>query len=197
MNVQQRSWVRWITTALAVCLGIFVWEALSDEPPATDRPHKIPVAIIDIAKVFKDHREFNEKMLVIKGQIEAFEKEVRARAAEVEALRPKEPGAAPPSEEDIAKAAKLQEMITADVAAHRQAFLADEARIYFEIYTAIEKTVQQVSRDRDIGVVFRFSSEFMNPGDRASVLQGVNRSVVYSDVPDLTRDVLAVANGTK
>ena len=197
MNAHGRTWTQWIVMALSACLAVFVWEAVSDEPPPADRPHKVPVAIVDIAKVFKEHKEFNAQMLEIKAQIEDFEKEVRTKQAEIKALVPSEGGSAVPSGSDADKAGKLSAALQAEVAAKRATFLGEEAKIYFEIYKAIEKETGQICRDRDIGLVLRYNGDAMNPADRASVLQGVNRSVIYKDVPDLTDDLLAVFNTPK
>lgn len=195
MNANRRSWTQWTLMALAACLAIFVWEALSDEPPAADRPHKVPIAVVDIARVYKEHREFNAQMLEVKGQIEDFEKEVRKKQAEIQALTPADPGSAQTSGTDAEQASKLSAALQAEVAAKRAEFLNIEARIYFEIYQAIERQTTQICRERDIGIVVRMNGDKMNPADRASVLQGVNRAVVYVNVPDLTDDLLKAFNG--
>jgi hypothetical protein len=39
--------------------------------------------------------------------------------------------------------------------------------------------------------VIRHTSDPLNPSDRSSVLQAVNRPVVYWNVPDLTADIVA------
>ena len=190
-------WMRWIITALAVCLGIFVWEAVSDEPPAADRPHKVPVALLDIAKVYKSYNAFNARMTEIKGEIEDYEKEVNAKRAEIEALRPKKDGSGLGSGANIGEdvIAKLQTALQAEVALKRKSFLDAEAAVYAETYASIEKAVEPIAKARDIGVVLRYQSDKMDVADRASVLQGVNRAVVYSDVPDLTSDLLTALNG--
>ena len=54
--------------------------------------------------------------------------------------------------------------------------------------------VQRICREREIGVVIRYTSDPMDTKDRSSVLQAVNRPVVYSAVPDLTADVIAALN---
>jgi len=54
--------------------------------------------------------------------------------------------------------------------------------------------VQRICRERDIGLVIRATTEQIDPKDRGSVLQAVNRPVVYSAAPDLTADVIAALN---
>jgi hypothetical protein len=195
MNAQHRLWTQWIIMALVACLAVFVWEAVSDEPPVAVPPHKVPVAVIDIGKIYLEHRQFNEEMLKIKGQIEEFEMEVRKRQKEIDALNPGDQGSSPPSGSDAEKAEKLRVALQAEIAAKRTEFLNIEARLYFEVYQSIQEETDKLCRDRDIGLVLRHDGAPMNPADRASVLRGVNQAVVYSDVPNLTNDLLAAFNG--
>jgi Skp family chaperone for outer membrane proteins len=196
MNAQQRLWTQWIVTALAVCLGIFVWEAVSDEPPTADRAHRVPVALLDVPKIFKSYNAFNARMTQIKGEIELYEKEVDKKRADIEALRPKKDGSGLDSGANVGEdvIAKLQTALQTEVTLKRKFFLDAEALAYAETYASIEKAVEEIAKARDIGVVLRFQSEKMDAADRASVLQGVNRAVVYSDVPDLTNDLLTALN---
>ena len=191
-TLPNRLWGQWIAIAATACLAVFVWEALSDEPPAADRPHRVPVALLDIAATFKQYRSFNEGMEEIKAEINAFEKEIQGELLEIQRL--KGAGSAQGSGKTVEKiSADLQ----AKVAAKKQAFLGDEAQLYFDSYERITEVVEQVADQRDIGVVFRYNSDPMNPADRASVLQGVNRAVIHSNVPDLTKDVVSLLNGRK
>lgn len=197
MNAPRQSWMQWIIVALVACLAIFVWEAVSDEPPAADRPHKVPVAVIDVAQVFKQCRAFNAKMEETKAAIEVFDAEVRKRKADIEALEPKNPAEQPLSADESARITKLKAELNADVAIKRQAFLDGEARLYFDTYQLVEETVERIARERDIGLVLRQNANEMNPAKRDSVLQGINRAIVYMDVPDLTEAVLAELNRAK
>ena len=183
----ERSWTKWTGMALVACLAVFVWEALSDEPEPADRPHRVPVAVIDIAKVFKDHRRFGEQMAGIKGEIEDFEQYVRARQSEIAGLKSDQPE----------KAAALEKDLSSEIALKRKLFLDQEADVYFEVYSQIETHAGQVCRERDVGLLLRYNSDPMLKGDRASVLQGVNRAVVHCRVPDLTDDVLDIANAAR
>lgn len=184
---RKRIWTKWIGMALAACLAIFVWEAVSDEPAPADRPHRIPVAVIDIAKMFKDHRRFGERMTGIKSDIEDFERYVRARQGEIAGIKADQPE----------KAAALEKELTEEIALKRKLFLDLEADVYYEVYEEIAAHAGEVCRQRDVGLLVRTNNDKMLKGDRASVLQGVNRAVVHCRVPDLTDDVLSIANAAR
>jgi hypothetical protein len=182
-----------IVLAAAACLGMFAWEAMSDEPPGAEP--KLPMGLIDIARVFKEDRTFNAKMEEVKARIEEFERYVREQQAEIARLKPKDSSGGSGEASDAARRADaLATALAAEITAKRQAFLAEEAVIYYGRYQAVEAAVAQVCRERRLEIVLRFNSDKMDPADRASVLQGVNRAVVYSTLPDLTGDVLTVLN---
>ena len=180
-------WPKWIAVALGACLAVFVWEALSDEPEPADRPHRIPVAVIDIARMFKEHRRFGERMAGLKSDVEDFERYTRARQGEIAGLKGDQPE----------KSAALEKELADEITLKRKLFLDLEADVYYEVYEEIAAHAQQVCRQRDVGLLLRTNSDKMLKGDRASVLQGVNRAVVHCRVPDLTDDLLRIANAAR
>jgi Skp family chaperone for outer membrane proteins len=186
-----------LLVVFSICLGGAAWHAMSEERPAAGAPHGIPVALVDIAKVFKQAREFNAQMNRMKVEIETFDRDIRGRQADIEKLRPRTTGSAPSSGEETERAAKLTADLQAEINAKRQVFLAEEARVYADTYKAIQDVVDRICRTRDVGVLLRYTSDPIDPADRNSVLQGVNRPVVYSAVPDLTKDIVAALNGNK
>jgi len=192
-----KLWSPSVAVLMTAALAALTWKVYSDEPPAADKPHRIPVAVLDVAKLFKQCRDFNAEMSRIKAEIAVFEREVDDRKAEILKLVPMDAGSAPPSGADTAKAAELRNKLEADIAAKKKGFLAEEALVYFKFYGQIEKAVAEMAKARDIGTVVRVNFDAMDPTDRASVLQGVNRAVVYNAAPDLTADLLAVLNAPK
>jgi len=147
--------------------------ALSSER-RLESPHRIPLAVIDVAKIFKEAGEFNKKMQNIKLGIADFDRDIKARLAEQSDQSP--PG------------------LKAEIEAKKASFLTEESLLYADTYREIENAVQRICRERDIGLVIRSTSDSMDPKDRSSVLQAVNRPVVYTAVPDLTADVIAALN---
>ncbi len=164
-----------IVIAISGAICIVAWTALSGERNQ-EPSHRIPLAVIDIAKVFKEARAFNDKMQQMKIDIADYDRNVRARRGD--------------------NADQLPPGLKAEVEAKKATFLSDEANVYADTYREIEKVVESICRERDIGIVIRYSSDAMNRSDRNSVLQGVNRPVVYTAVPDLTAEVVATLNAS-
>jgi hypothetical protein len=193
-RLQWKQWKQWVLLTAGCCLAIFVWEAMSDEPPAEHKSH-LPIGLVDIANVFKDDRTFQQKMAEIKSRIEEFERYVRERQAEIAKLAPEGSSEGSGEASEAAKrAAAMDVALKVEIGAKKLAFLAEEAVTYHERYQAIERAVAGVCETREIDLVLRFNSAKIDPADRASVLQGVNRAIVYSSVPDVTDDVVAALN---
>src|SRR5262245_37508791 len=66
------------TLAITVCISFLAWTALSNEREQTSS-HRTPLAVLDVAKVFKEAQTFNEKMKRMKVEIDDFDRNVRAR----------------------------------------------------------------------------------------------------------------------
>lgn len=179
-----------------MCAGVALGQA---GPPAAARPAAAApaggtnVAVIDIAFVFKHHNRFNGMMGEIKKEIEQFEAYVReeqrkfnAKKEELTAFRAgtQEYNA---KEEELARAASEMQV---QVGLKRKQFLEDEARVYYRVYREIEQSVGIFAQRNRIGLVMRFNGDDMKENDRASVLQGVNRAVVYQQNLDITQLIL-------
>jgi Skp family chaperone for outer membrane proteins len=168
-------------------------------PKAEDLPlQPNTTAVVDIAAIFKGYRKFNEMMAEVKTEIEEFDKHVKERTAELKELghqysRLKEGSA---EEKDLRARIEfgskaLQERVTAKKAE----LLQTEGEIYFDCYEHLETAVRTVARRRKIDIVLKINSGEMKRGDRNSILQGVNRPVIYyPETHDITTAVLATLN---
>lgn len=155
------------------------------------------VAVIDIALIFKHHDRFNGQMNDIKREIEQFEayvrdqqKTIKARAEELQSFN----ATSPEYKSREADLARTQSELQVKIGLERKNFLEREARVYYHIYKEIEKSVETFASRARIGLVLRFNSEEMKEDDRASVLQGVNRAVVFHQGLDITPFIISDLN---
>ena len=88
----------------------------------------------------------------------------------------------------------MQSDLQVGVGLKRKEFLEQEARVYYRVYREIEQTVAIFAQRNRIGLVLRFNGDEMKEDDRASVLQGVNRAVVYQQGLDITDLILKQCN---
>jgi hypothetical protein len=155
------------------------------------------VVVIDIAKVFKNHNRFNAAMNDIKKDIEGFDGYVRSEQTRFNTLREQLQTFKSGSleyknkEEEIAK---LQSDLQVKIGLKRKEFLEQEARVYYYVYKEIEQSVASFSSRNRIGLVLRYNGEEMKEDDRASVLQGVNRAVVFQQNLDITDFIIVDLN---
>ena len=156
------------------------------------------VAVLDVAKVFKENQAFDSKMKAIKaeadslkGQIVQQQESIKARAQQ---LTEYEVGSA---ERNKFEATLEQEQAALRTKA-RQAeadLLNREARVYYETYERMRGVVENIASQHGISLVLRFDSEEIDPNNRAEVIKGVNRAVVYHRRLDLTGMVSKEMNG--
>lgn len=150
-------------------------------PPAAAQA-TTTIAVIDIAKIFKGHNRFNQMMADIKKDIEEFDGIVKAETARLksmgEQLQSYKTGSLEykTKEEEIAR---LSSDLQVKVGLKKKELLEQEARVYYNVYRELETTVGRFAHANKITMVLRFNSEEMKEEDRNSVLQGVNRAVVY------------------
>lgn len=152
-----------------------------------------PVAVVDIGHIFKNHPRFTQAMDRVKAEVKSSESEFLTRQKDIEARVKKLNTFRPESAEYKqleAETARLQAQIQADMAIKRKGFLEKEARVYHDIYQEIQKEVKAFADNHRVGLVLRFSAEPMDPSNRQSVLQGVNRPVVYQRNLNITYDIL-------
>lgn len=160
-------------------------------------PSGTNVVVIDIAYVFKNHNRFNGMMNDIKKDIEQFEAFVKGEQqkgiTKKDELITFKPGSLEfkQKEEELAR---LQSELQVQVGLKRKEFLEQEARVYFRVYREIEQVVAVFAQRNRIGLVLRFNGDEMKEDDRASVLQGVNRAIVYQQNLDITQLILDELN---
>jgi Skp family chaperone for outer membrane proteins len=184
---------QWALCGGLVLLGVLLARAFGQDAPAKH----CDVAVVDISVVFEKYEAFQQRMKDLKTQVEAFEIDLNALKDELEASAKELAKLKPASKEHTAL---LEEMAAKKAAAtttmetRRAEFLKQEATIYYDHYELVHKAVADVARARGIRLVVRFNSEQMRKDDRNSVLQGVNRAVVFHDELDITSEIVAQLN---
>jgi Skp family chaperone for outer membrane proteins len=195
---------------LSICFLMAPAAAQQGPPPGGARPATAPpvaaappavagtsVAVIDIAYIFKNHVRFNKQMNDMKGDIEAFDTSIRTDqtnfAKKREALQTFNPSS-PEYKKAEEELARMKSDLDIKVAVKRREFLEQEAKVYYGIYREVEDSVAMFAQRNRIGLVLRYTGDEMKPDDRASVLQGVNKPVVYQDRLDITQHILNQLN---
>lgn len=158
------------------------------------------ICLLDVAKVFKDNPSFQ-------AQMEGIRKEASTLKANVETQLNQLQEEAKQLEEYQANSEKRRELERSLVSKQadlqtraRQAeadLLTREAKIYLQTYKQMEQIVAQIAEANDIALVLRYESAPINSEDRADVIKGVNRQVVFLQKHnDMTDAVQKYMNAT-
>jgi Skp family chaperone for outer membrane proteins len=155
------------------------------------------VAILDVAKVFKENTVFDGKMAAIKTEADRLKAQI---TQEQETIKNRAQGL---TKYEIGSAernnleAELEQQQTGLRTKARQletALLNREALVYYETYEQMQTIVGSLANQYGISLVLRFDSEKIDPNNRADVIKGVNRAVVYHRQLDLTKAVTDAMN---
>jgi Skp family chaperone for outer membrane proteins len=155
------------------------------------------VVVIDVSYIFKHHVRFKGAQDAMKKEVEQYEESIRLErenitkmAEELKLYAPESPDYTRREEAIAERTSKLQ----LDTTRARKDFLAREAKLYFDTYQEVSNLVAKFAQEQGINLVLRFSSEPIEPDDRNSVLQGINRAVVYQNQLNITTHILAQVN---
>lgn len=178
-----------VIVVVSVVAGI----AISQDKPAARNCH---VAVLDVSRLFEKFEGFQKEMQRLKTDVDSFELVLKQGQSEQAELGVRVQAAAEGSAERRKLEAEFNERNTylrKEMETKRTGFLAKEAEIYAARYREMEKVVRQIAAKRELRLVLRFSGDF-NDKDRTSVMQSVNRPVVFQDQLDITDEVIAALN---
>lgn len=183
-----------ITISCAVILALALTCNLVAQAPRQSGTPSTRVAVIDISKVFKSHPRFKQAMESLKNEVKSFETELRARAKEIETLRGQmqqyETGSAEYKQIET-KMMKIQADGQIAATQQKKVFMEREAQIYYGVYNEIAGEVARFAQQNGIGLVVRYNSDPIDPSMRQSVLEGVNRAVIYQQNSNITNAIIA------
>ncbi len=184
----------------ALCLGLSSGSAQVQprgNAPSTAVPAGTRVAVIDINFIFKNHQRFKQTMDGIKKEIETFEgylreerNKVTAKAEQLQSL----PAGSPQYKQLEEQIATMQTSLGLETQRKRKEILEREAKVYYNSYKEIEDRVAKFADQYGIGLVMRFNSEPMDATKRESVLQGINRAVVFQRNLNITNTIIEDLN---
>lgn len=167
-------------------------------PAAAARPASAPpVVVIDVSEVFKQHSSFNQQLNALKEEIKTLDAFYQAEQKKIVGQRDKLSSfnAGSPEykklEEDIARMASDLQV---EMALKQKNVAEQEAKVYFNTYNQIYKQVEVFADSYGIGLVLRHNNVQMDPQKRDTVLQGVNRAIVFQRNLDITEEIIKRVN---
>lgn len=179
--------------AIAVSVSIISANAQAPRTAAPARPAGLTIAVIDIALIYKKHTRFKQATEDIKQDVSAFDALMRNEGKKVVQMRDqlREYTAGSPEYKQLEETmARTASDLRLKAEMKRKEFLEAEAKVYHNVYREIANEVAYFAERHGIDMVLRFNSEQVDPSSRASILQGVNRAVIYQKDLNITYDIL-------
>ncbi len=170
-------------------------ESKSDEDKAGS--NKLPIAIVDVGRLFQGHRLFVEQMGQLKRTVKEAEKKLVVRKTEIEALqkqvREKRPGDADYDNLQLLLA-RLQAEVKVFMSKQKAELLKRESRLYVQTYQSLTMEIQQYAKQHNIQLVLRVHKRGPNTEKRDSIMSWINRDVIYENGLDITDEILRLVN---
>ncbi len=178
-----------IVLALTATLG-----SITTVASAQDSGHRI--AVVDVAKIFKEHPGIKAQVTAIEDNLKRYEEELKGKREllQQEHEKLKSFGVGTPAytqQED--KVATMESKLRLDMARKRKELADAEAKIYYDNYQVIQKAVADIAQASKINLVLRYNSEDMDKNKGDSVVRGVMKNIVFHDNSlDMTNYVMQV-----
>lgn len=156
------------------------------------------VALVDMARVFKENEDFQARTAELKAEVAKVARQATTMKGMADGLQ-----RAISKTENVNDRAKLErdllklqgEMQTLH-ATKKQEFVHREAKLYREVYVNAQKAVAAHAREHGYTLVIRFNgNEVSENDDPKEVLQSLNRLVVFTEPEhDITQAVIERLN---
>ncbi|MFV1964770.1 MAG: OmpH family outer membrane protein [Pirellulaceae bacterium] len=193
------SCLRAILVANALLIGVTSVNAqttaTSPSPPSSGRGTS--VAVIDIGYIFRNLERFKQARDDINDDAAKFQQDVGERRAalakQIEQLK-STPAGTPQYSQMEEQLANADTQLRLDMGRKQKERVEKEAKIYFNAYKEVEENVKRFSDRYGIDLVVRFNSEQMDISKPETVLQGINRFVVFQRSLNITNHVLDELN---
>jgi outer membrane protein len=168
---------------------------------ADGRPPELPhrIALIDMARVFKNYKKFENLREELKGDLTKSEEKFKLMAEQIR----KEQGELKLLKEGSDEYAQKEKVIlthTTQAEAFRKGQQRDlirrEAQIYKTIYLEVADAVQKYASHFNFTLVLRFSSDDVETQENPEeVMRGLNKQVVYyRPTDDITEKITRYLN---
>ncbi len=165
--------------------------------PAANRGGTPSVVVIDIGEVFKQHAGFNQQLNQLKEEIKSldayYQGEQKKMASQREKLGTYNAGT-PEYKKLEEEVARMASDLQVEMALKQKNIAEQEAKVYFNTYKEIYKQVEVFADSYGITLVLRHNNVQMDPQKRDTVLQGVNRAIVFQRNLDITDEVVKRVN---
>ena len=156
------------------------------------------VAVLDLQKVLEQHPRLQAQLKAIRQEYKSFQQSVLAKQQDLrkraQKLQELSPGS-PDFKQLQAELARIESTTAVDAKLKQKEFFTREAKAHYQAYRDITDAVARVAARHNIVLVLRYNSKRIDPDNRASIAEGLMRSVVYQHKLDITDMVVQELGG--
>ena len=159
-----------------------------------------PVGIVNLEKVVKNHKPFQDKLNPLKEQAKEIEKSLQVRKAEFDtvaaAFRKAAPGS-PEAQRLGAQAGKLQGDLQQYASTEQANIQKKELGLYMTFYKQIDAEVAKVAKAKGLKLVLRDQDYSFDENQAVNEMaKTLGRNVLFQDGLDITDDVVKALGGS-
>jgi Skp family chaperone for outer membrane proteins len=199
LNVRNSLLFATIVAGVLIGAGLLIESGANaqGQAGAARAPSGTNVAVVDVGFIFKNATRFKQSMDDIKNDDERFKQEMTAKqeAMQADMQNLQKMGKASTEYKILEeRIAGDQTKLRLDMARKQKERIEQEAKIYFNAYRELEEHINKFATTYGIDLVLRFNAEEMDPSQPESVLNGINRFVVYQRDLNITGHILDQMN---
>jgi Skp family chaperone for outer membrane proteins len=199
LNVRNSLLFATIVAGVLIGAGLLIESGANaqGQAGAPRAPSGTNVAVVDVGFIFKNATRFKQSMDDIKNDDERFKQEMTAKqeAMQADMQNLQKMGKASTEYKILEeRIAGDQTKLRLDMARKQKERIEQEAKIYFNAYRELEDHINKFATTYGIDLVLRFNAEEMDPSQPESVLNGINRFVVYQRDLNITGHILDQMN---
>jgi len=176
-------------TAAACLLSFPGATQAQNRPAAAQAPQPLKIALVDMARVFKEYRKFQDLRDGLKAKMEARMAEAQKIAAEAKTVSEELKLLKAGSAQFISKEARLAELTTQFDTKQKLAraeYIRSESTIFEQVYVEARDVIKLYSEHFKYTLVLRFNSQPLDTDNKKpqDVANSLNKLVVYHRAQD-------------
>jgi Skp family chaperone for outer membrane proteins len=179
-------------------LSLIVAFGVGGSASAADPP---TVGIVNMDKVFKTHKPFQDKLDPLKQEAKDLEQKLQVRQAELETVAAQIRKAAPGSPEAarlMQQAGKLQGELQQFVNTERGNLQKKEAALYVTFYKQVDGEISKYAKAKGLKLVLKDQENNLDESQGVNeLLKALNRGILYQDGLDITDDIVKALAASK
>ncbi|QDS98439.1 OmpH family outer membrane protein [Adhaeretor mobilis] len=162
--------------------------------PAGAKAKQFGVAVVDVSYVFKEYPRFTQQMEGMKKEMETAEGLLKSDRERIQQQQEQRDASKPGTDtfkrldEELARSKADFNIKAGGI---RRDFLEREAKVYYQTYLEVNNAVKSYAEANNIGLVFRWNGNQIDPTKRDDVLRAISQPIVHQNYIDITPDILA------